>query len=221
MRWRLIMVWVAFNILLLAFFGKMHQAALIPSLLEVPLMVENQLQSRSEKLSGGKLPKAVLYYHTYMPPTFLLRQSEMRGSHGGVLTKGETNNNDDHGTCSNLGSSWKTSTNERMCQHVSTIDLKGSSIEMLVKTIESLLECQQNKDDNEYILLVSPTTLIGGSSRNDNNSCNFAPNLSCQQKWKKFQVSTEDMPQWSKGSNFISELALATHYVQCKAEKVF
>ncbi len=244
-RWVLVVVWVTFNTLLLTFFGKMHQGAVIPSLLQVPLVVGNNrfTTNVSDELVDVKLPKAIIYYHTYMPPTFLLRQSQpgIRDIQRAVIgheterrRKEECySHGNDKDTCSNVvvESSRQTLRNKNMCEYVSTIDLKGSGIEMLLETIGSLLECHQNKDSggsddgDEYVYLVSPRSLIETSPRSstssDSKRCNFASNLSCQSQWTKFQISTEDMPEWSStGSNFISDMALAVYYVGCKNENI-
>jgi Alg9-like mannosyltransferase family. len=57
-------IWVIFNILLMTFFGIMHQGA-----------VTSSVMSLSNIFQKATVPRGtVIYYNTYMPPTFLLRQ---------------------------------------------------------------------------------------------------------------------------------------------------
>jgi GPI mannosyltransferase 4 len=56
-------VWIIFNGVLLFFFGVLHQSGVVPSLLalgSIPALMQ-------------RTPAAVVFYHVYMPPTFLSR----------------------------------------------------------------------------------------------------------------------------------------------------
>jgi hypothetical protein len=60
----IVVTWIGFNIMLMAFFGLMHQAAVVSSVMSLP-----------DILQQAHIPQGiVIYYNTYMPPTFLLRQ---------------------------------------------------------------------------------------------------------------------------------------------------
>ena len=54
-------IWLSFNVALLLFFGFLHQGGVVPSLLAMGSSL------------ADKNPSAVIFYHTFMPPTFLSR----------------------------------------------------------------------------------------------------------------------------------------------------
>lgn len=58
-------VWILFNLVCLVFFGILHQGGILPSLLS--------LDTYSAHLKES--PVTTIYFHTYMPPTFLTRTS--------------------------------------------------------------------------------------------------------------------------------------------------
>jgi phosphatidylinositol glycan class Z len=59
-----LVLWIGFNVILMAFFGLMHQGAVVSSVMSLP-----------DILRQAPLPQGVvIYYNTYMPPTFLLRR---------------------------------------------------------------------------------------------------------------------------------------------------
>ena len=70
--WGLPWWWIGFNLALLAFFGGLHQAGVVPSLLAAPgvIAAANAQAPGSSDGSGSVL----LYHRTYMPPTFLAQQ---------------------------------------------------------------------------------------------------------------------------------------------------
>jgi len=97
----LIYLWVGFNAALLFVFGVLHQSGVVPSLLafgSVPSLLERS-------------PTAVVFYHMYMPPTFLSRTDtgcrdieliDLDGSHNvaslrETLSKNIPCNNEDGG----------------------------------------------------------------------------------------------------------------------------
>lgn len=61
----LVYFWAVFNLCLLIFFSALHQAGVVPSVLGN----RNFLTNQGSELSLSPTP--LIYYHTYMPPTFL------------------------------------------------------------------------------------------------------------------------------------------------------
>lgn len=200
-------VWVIFNLLLLLFFGQMHQAGVIPSLLEASRSVTQSSWSRS-------LPHATITFHTYMPPTFLFRQGSIIGN----IVKIENNlaedcniedEPNDGGICTSSMNSIlplsKSNHHHNTCNDIHIIDLKGEGIENLVATIESILQCNHDTydaDNENYLYLIAPPVSI--------------PNLeNVEVSWKRFQISTEDMPSWTGLSDFISQSSLTLNLIRC------
>ena len=69
-RRTMILFWILFNLILMIFFGGLHQGGVTSSLVALP---ENHVVSTTATRSSSTL-KALISYHTYMPPTFLLRE---------------------------------------------------------------------------------------------------------------------------------------------------
>jgi hypothetical protein len=228
-QWSMMIIWVLVNVLLFIFFGRMHQGAVIPSLLDVPKLIRTQ--------SGGSKPllEAMVYFHTYMPPTFLLRRS-LGGDVGTEIDIKSScemveNNNDD--VCHNIDKIKSSPIN--VCNNIPLVDLKGSSTETLVSTIDSMLKCHHSNDEkDEYMYLIAPPVSlvnneevfvdtrknhVNANSKNNESQCDFTSDSSCQSLWKKFQVATEDMPQWFELSNYIDDLRLDVYHVSCQKVK--
>lgn len=62
-------VWIAWAVLLAIFWGFLHQSGVLPSLLQF---------EHCDQPGGCTAPVKLVYYHTYMPPTFAV-YSSMRG----------------------------------------------------------------------------------------------------------------------------------------------
>mmetsp|Transcript_12412 Transcript_12412/g.23268 ORF Transcript_12412/g.23268 Transcript_12412/m.23268 type:complete len:589 (+) Transcript_12412:173-1939(+) len=60
-------IWIIFNMLLMVFFGGLHQGAVLSSVMSLPDILHKS------SMSDG----IVIYYNTYMPPTFLLRRHSL------------------------------------------------------------------------------------------------------------------------------------------------
>lgn len=153
-------VWIVFNVTLLVFFGLMHQSGIIPSLLAMGTTL------------ADRNPKAVLFYHTYMPPTFASRLG---------LNKRHCKVADD------------TSCHDYACKDFSILDLDGTNnLSSLHATISEKLRCDE---EPTYIYLVSSPF----SETQDEESwyvgaerCNI-PGYVCKSIWSHSpHFSTED-----------------------------
>lgn len=154
--------WCMFNAALLYFFGYLHQGGMMGSLQHL-----SSLQDSTQM-------KSIIYYHTYMPPTLLLRKSQ------------SVNTNGDRATCkTNLGS----------CEDLVVIDLAGQDKRELLRTLESQLDCSSgNLDHDVNIVVVGPKPALQSDSVSDSLfSCLFSTQYDCMELWSSFQLSTEDM----------------------------
>lgn len=198
-------VWVAFNMILLVFYGVLHQGGVIPSL----------IASSSITARGDSATRAILYYHTYMPPTFASR------------TRSDKHVNADHSCAATTGGdggqgSKYCLTKSFSCGNVPIIDLKGSPIEDLLSALNEHLACGDRDADNTEIdsgrvYLVSPplkmgTVVIGA------NGCSLGESYICNQITSfRPHLTTEDFPSFD-GSilNFLSNLELSYYDISCQ-----
>ena len=177
--------WCMFNASLLCFFGYLHQGGILGSLQHV-----SNLQKTIQM-------KSVIYYHTYMPPTFLLRNNQSVNTNSDQLTC-ETNFHNDMETCDDMA----------------VIDLAGQDKRALLQTLESELDCSNSNLDHDIhvVVIVAPKPAL--RSDNVSNSlftCSFSTQYECTELWSSFQLSTEDM---YLGSNFFENKLLSV-LVQC------
>lgn len=197
-----IFVWVVFNVLLVIFFGTMHQSGLIPSL----LLRGNNIGSKinNEGVLNHQHHNIFLFYHTYMPPTFLLRRR--RAEH-------EVDEFDKNGVSSCLLTD--------ACRGSSLRDLKGSPIEKLYQTIDDAITCStENKEvvaddenDNNHkrhqnVYVVAPPSTIPTPT---DDKYHFL------RVWSYYpHVTTEDFPAWNgKLNEFFSLMELVVYEVEC------
>jgi len=218
----MLMTWIIFNLILLAFFGGMHQAAVIPSLLDLPQIV---MGLKSSKTGAGTLPKAIIYYHTYMPPTFLIRTNNMNLNVDAQREISSDHCSSKDGFC--FSKMDKSTAAVELCNNVPTIDLKGSDIETLSSIVESQLDC--GSDQNNYLLLIAPSASLPAGGDDDRKGipregidqsreiCSYSSDLTCTLLWSSLQITTEDMPQWSGLSSFLADIKLDAYNVQCQA----
>ena len=207
---KLISSWVGLNLVILIFFGTLHQGGVIPSLLHLSQMQpkprNGSLQTNRnlvEESSDDDELKAILYYHTYMPPTFLLR----------------------HGFNEKLQSS-----DSFIRNMPELLDLKGNDQATLMNTITSTLNCgggKGGKANNEYLYLVTPPVCVDFATNSEDkeendtgvkyNSCSFSSEFVCKNLWSYHQISTEDLPsQEFSFKPFLNELRLDLFEVKCK-----
>ena len=176
--------WIIFNILLLTFFGFVHQGAVLPSLMALPRIVAN----------GVGLPKAIIYYHTYMPPTFLLRNGVTK-----EINKHESSQEPDNCTNNYAGLS--------LCQHVPIIDLQGSDEAELMSSMLPYLSCSSS--DLGVVFMVSPRSIM-------EQICNNHSQLfKCTEIWNSFQIATEDLPTDVTLKSFVKDSKMGMYEIKC------
>jgi len=227
-RRTMIIFWMLFNLVLMIFFGVLHQGSVAPSLLALPEY--HAIPSTTTMRSNSTL-KAIISYHTYMPPTFLLRE----GSGASFGVKGTLSNNEELNTClSDVGSckALKTSSELEQAERQSNmhnvvpiIDLKGSSLPSLMNELDVILMCSPQTSEGShvestYVYLISPPRALNIKSCNEDFTedflCPFSEKYLCEEVWYSTQISTEDMPQWCGNlKHFLSSMKLSTFKVRC------
>jgi len=197
--------WVIFNALLLIFFGGLHQGAVVPSLLSLPKLSAEQDQP----------PSAIVTYHTYMPPTFLMNEG---AAANGVKTVVEA----DTKTCSRsmedcIDDEAFNISSRRICNSVPLFDLKGADQSELFDFLQNVLLCQEY--DKHWIYLLMPMTCMDdGVVPSTNEATNsFWKQYDIEEKLSSFQISTEDMPSNASFSTFSQESKLVVYQLRCKA----
>ncbi|KAL7451044.1 hypothetical protein ACHAWC_002896 [Mediolabrus comicus] len=188
-RFTLIGVWVAFNFILYLFFGWLHQGGMVPSLLSLP--------STAEVFDEGSPPEIVIYYKTYMPPTFLTRgrvtgnnNMEERITERGVIVT-------DDGDISVA------------CENQIIIDLQGREMGVLLGVLHERLPCNENT--NKSLLIVTPAAVMATIAENEWNEYTFM-----SVHGHGTHVSTEDWPVFNGAvGSFVSQLELVTYNVSC------
>ena len=174
-------------------FGILHQSGVVKSLLKMGSTLLD------------KQPVSVIYFHTYMPPTFLLQQRE------------ET-------LCYKMGSSGTGSSGTDVCQDEQegqcgrVVDLKGSDLQTLKESLETRLSCSTASNETKpYVYLVTPPLYeMEDNLWSFSEKCNI-PNHNCQLLWQHSNhLSTEDPPLLD-GSlvNFYDGLVLNVFNITC------
>jgi phosphatidylinositol glycan class Z len=187
-------VWALFNVILFLLFGVLHQGGVMPSLMSV----SNVLSAPTD------LPRAVFYYHTYMPPTFA---SRMRISH-------TTPCNAEREFCNS-----ECSIESLSCIiNVPIVDLKGSSAESLLVAIEESLSSGSKVESKtkERVYLVSPPIRMGDVVIYP-NECSLGTSFSCERVESHWpHLTTEDFPPF-EGSirNVLSNFNLGIYEITC------
>jgi phosphatidylinositol glycan class Z len=187
----LIVVWLVFNAILLWLFGVLHQSGIVKSLL------------RAGSTLADQTPSALIYYHTYMPPSFLLRPQPSEEHRCRPVENDEEQIFQQRGTYGILE------------------DLNGSDLQTLINSLESHLSCaQQSSTAERYILLVMPPLV---QNDKDNTLWSFTterctiPGHDCQLLWShKNHLSTEDLPSFDGSlQNFYNGLVLNVFNITC------
>lgn len=189
-RRALLVVWIVFNAVLFGFFGVLHQSGVVQSLLWAGTMI-----SKHD-------PSVLIYYHTYMPPTFLLRPPpsvEYR--------------------CRRVGNN-----EEQTCQQVGSfgvlVDLNGSDLQTLIDSLELHLSCSLERPPERHAILAMPSIV---ETDKDNRVWSFTskrcslPGHGCQIIWQKqHHLSTEDLPPLDDSlQNFYHGLVLNVFNITC------
>jgi hypothetical protein len=194
----LLVLWVLFNTIPYIFFGWLHQGGLIQSLLRL----ENSGRIIRIK-SDAPLPQAIIYYKTYMPPTFLTRE--------GPRIKRENEACDVAGRqCS-----------EEKCMNTKEreviLDLQRADSSILLKVFRTWLPCndQDVADSDTSLQLVSPPAVILPLAT-----------INSGEEWSKYSIlslkdyhghiSTEDWPKFdSSVITFLDQLKVEVYTVTC------
>jgi hypothetical protein len=178
-------LWMAFNGTLLLLFGILHQSGVVPSL----LALGSSLLDRN--------PEAVIFYHTYMPPTFLSRPA--RASRG---CSGE------EGTVCLAA--------DQSCKDIPILDLDGSnSIASLETILSEQLPCDDSVKDSYVHIVSSPLTetILGERWYLGAGRCSI-PGYACESIWNHSpHFSTEEYP--SVASLVQEGLQLSIYEVSC------
>ena len=189
-------VWITFNVILLLVYGVLHQGAIIQSLVAIA-NIGNQ----------GNAPQTIIYYHTYMPPTFVLRKRNADPETCSASAGGDT-----QGSCSmeSLG-----------CGNVAIIDLKESSVETLLSTLNEHVACGNRGENDSYgeeqVYLVSPPLKMDCVAIGTDCFLGASP-YSCRriQSYRP-HLTTEDFPPFD-GSivNMLSNMELGVYEITCQ-----
>jgi GPI mannosyltransferase 4 len=156
--------WCIFNAAILCFFGYFHQSGILGSL------------QYASTLKDSIQMKSIIYYHTYMPPTFLLRNSK------------SVNTNDNNQACE---SNFHDAMNS--CENLVIIDLAGQNENVLLKVLESELDCSSGTLDHGIVVVGPKPALQSHTFTNSSSSCLFSTKYDCIELWSSFQLSTEDI----------------------------
>ncbi|KAL7496374.1 hypothetical protein ACHAWT_004530 [Skeletonema menzelii] len=186
--------WVLFNSILYIFFGWLHQGGLVQSLLHLPPPVNPNERS----------PETVIYYKTYMPPTFLTRGRSQEEN----MEKGSTciANDERRRVVSGEGDILLA------CDNQIIIDLQGREAEELPDVLHERLPCDQRNEES-LLLVTSVPVMISLAEK----------------KWTEYKflsvhghrthVSTEDWPFFNDSfKSFFDQMELVTYHISCTAE---
>jgi len=188
-------IWIAFNAILLLVYGILHQGGVIPSLF-----------ATSTITTAREVSRAVFYYHTYMPPTFASRIGNVDIESCSASIHGDE-----------IGDEY-CSVETHGCGRFPIIDLKGSSDETLLSSLNEHLLCSQGQESRDgHVYLVSPPLRMGdlaiGSGR-----CSLGASYSCrhiQHHWP--HLTTEDFPPFDGSiGNMLSSLELSVYEIACQ-----
>jgi hypothetical protein len=214
----LIVFWITFNSLLLAFFGLLHQSGVIPSM----FFIGNQLSH----INRSMRPSIIIYYKTYMPPSFLLNKKFMVPLDSSVLNskcfndvcESDVRAPDRSGDLEKLIEEIKISTSTGIRSRL--VDFKSGSDNSFCSLIQGYLPHCSNGNSSastsssSIIYAAMPSLLVSKLP------CNY----SFHRIWGvKLHVTTEDFPQWTNTQGgilnsarlFAQKLELAVYNVTC------
>jgi phosphatidylinositol glycan class Z len=220
MNMKVTFLWILFNTILLFFFGIMHQGALIPSLLHVSNTIANEGEGVNLRMGMNAQPTAIVLFHTYMPPSFLLRHDhyERIDSKSNVDTLNKNKINDHVCQANNKcleSSSFEEFNLETTCPHLPIIDLKDFHLDYLITSLESILQCEatermnnnESMMDNNYVYLVAPPVVVKPLWIKNRENIHRSTLI-----WNKMQIATEDI----NGGPLSDILRLDLYVVQCQ-----
>ena len=189
-------IWVLFNVLLLIFFGLLHQGGVVPSL----------LASRSIVSKSIGVGSTLFYHHTYMPPSFLSRSSRR----GISTTFSRSCSANDQETCFA-----PTDAASDPVRELQIVDLKDSGVNALRAEVMRRLSCTQSTSrdaKNERVLVVAPASVwdastIAGTEYEWHTLYTYQPH-----------VTTEDMPAW-RGNliDYVHSMEISIYAIECRS----
>lgn len=195
-----LVVWIVFNVILYIFFGWLHQGGLLHSLLCL-----ETLGGILRKKSNAPLPRAFIYYKTYMPATFLTRGRSR------IKSKGEA--------CEVGGGHCTEETCLYSSQSEVILDLQGADSSVLLEVLREWLPCHGRDAANEDagLLLVAPPAVILPLVKNNNGEeWEEYSILSMKDYYGHTHVSTEDWPAFDGSAiKFLELLKLEVYTVSC------
>ncbi len=194
----LVVFWVVFNAILYIFFGWLHQGGMLQSLIR-----SKNLWDIIRERSDAPLPRAVIYYKTYLPATFLTRERpRMKG-------KDES--------CEVVSGQCTEEEFPDIGEREVVLDLQSADASVLLKVIRNWLPCndQYEESSNLSLQLVSPPSVILPlvSKNSDDEWRNYSI---LSMKDYHGHISTEDWPTFD-GSvvKFLEQLKLEVYNVTC------
>ncbi len=194
-----LVVWIVFNLILYIFFGWLHQGGLLHSLLRL----EN-LGGTLRGKSDAPLPRAFIYYKTYMPATFLTRKRSRIKSKDEACEVGG-------GQCA-----------EEKCldssQREVILDLHGADSSVLLKVLREWLPCHgRDVGDSDGLKLVSPPAVILPLAENNNGEGWEGYSILSMNDYNgHIHISTEDWPAFDGSPiKFLEQLKLEVYTVSC------
>jgi hypothetical protein len=191
-------VWIVFNLILITLYGVLHQSGVVQSL----LAVGSTLVERN--------PTVWIYWHTYMPPTFLTR---VHSHQLAINSTSETPH-------------WLGNT----CHHASHIvDLNGSSLETLWSMLKKQLPCHRDYQASnlgiyDKVHLVVPflpenVDEAGNAYAFAGELCQIPGNIYDCMEVSTFgpHLTTEDFPPFNGSiEEFYKQFALNIYKISCK-----
>ena len=190
----LIAVWVMFNIIVCVVFGVLHQGGVVPSLLAVGTTFNLQDSS------------TIIYFHTYMPPTFLSRQAPLSTCSSSL----ELDRGRDDMVCINR---WGA------CMDTRIIDLKDADAGRLIETLQQELRCSDTAGpSSQHVLVAAPHLHLQGKDAlvSFSSDCTISGYI-CTPVWRYSpHLTTEDFPplDWSL-SKLFNALKFNIYEVSC------
>lgn len=182
-RRSLAIIWILFNTAFFTFFGTLHQGSIQSSLLTIPQLIS----------SNSTIPSAIVYYKTYMPPTFLYRHLQ----HGKEEQCQESND-----TCLSSSIFVESSSN-----NMEILDAHDTPLNELVNMLKSTLS--SSRALNSSIYLVAPRTVVERIPLEE---------FSVDEIWDLFQISTENPPENFSLSTIYEDFKLCIYNIAVNSD---
>jgi GPI mannosyltransferase 4 len=185
------LLWIAFNVVLFVVFGILHQGGIVPAILS------------NDMFNHDEPPLSILFYRTYMPPSFLSRRRHCS----------------DKDVCA-ISS----------CPQITLHDLNGSDAQSLTTALVVELQCSELGNHEmaarrRYVHLVAPPFQIENdhdhgsfTMTTQNGNCQLGSDYSCERIWTYWpHLTTEDFPVLQGGSisNFMASFQLSIYKIGC------